>query len=346
MKKIFLAFVGLTMLHSVEAQDLHFSQTSQTPLLVNPGAVGVFDGWERITVNHRNQWLGASTQFMSTAVAVDANLGKTRMNNKAYAGIGLMFFNDIGGDSRFGNTQGSVSLSGVIPMGGSGHTLAAGIQGGFGQRKADINSVTFMSQWDGAGFDPSIISGEQNTITSFSYIDASAGLYYMFDGGQSTFSRNNDFKFQLGVAGFHLNAPELKYTNGIVGERLHRKYVAHVRVIGEIAGSKWSVDGSAMQFIQGGHYETILGLMLRWRFENGTKMTGLSHNAYLGFGSYYRWGDAIVPSVNIEWRGFQFGVSYDITVSYLRKAYTGSLEFSLSYKNMHDSLFKTRKRRF
>ena len=177
MKKIFLTFVGLSLLHSVEAQDLHFSQTSQTPLLVNPGAVGVFDGWERLTVSHRNQWLGSSTKFMSTAVAADINLGKSRMNDKAYAGLGIMFFNDVGGDSNFGNTQGSLSLSGVLPMGGSGHTLSLGIQGGFGQRKGDINSVSFMSQWEGAGFDPTILSGEQNSITSFSYIDASSGLY-------------------------------------------------------------------------------------------------------------------------------------------------------------------------
>lgn len=314
--------------------------------MINPGATGVFDGWERMTINHRNQWLGSSTKFMSTAFAADVNLGKTRMNDKAYAGLGVMFFNDVGGDSNFGNTQGSLTLSGVLPMGGSGHTLSLGIQGGFGQRKGDISSVSFMSQWGGAGFDPTILSGEINSITSFSYIDASSGLYYMFDGGQSTFSRNNDFKLQIGVSGFHLNAPKLKYTNGVVGERLHRKYVGHARVIAEIAGSKWSVDASALHFMQGGHHETILGMMMRYRFENGTKMTGLSHDAYIGFGSYFRWGDAIVPTVNIDWRGFQFGVSYDMTVSYLRKAYNGSLEFSLSYVNRHDSLFKTRKRRF
>ncbi|NRA11105.1 MAG: PorP/SprF family type IX secretion system membrane protein [Crocinitomicaceae bacterium] len=346
MKKVYLTIVGLVLLHSAGAQDLHFSQTSQTPLLINPGAVGVFDGWERLTVNHRNQWLGASTQFMSTAIAADVNLGKTRMNDKAYAGLGVMFFNDIGGDSKFGNTQGSVTLSGVLPMGGSGHTLSAGIQGGFGQRKGDIDAVTFMSQWDGETLNSNYLSGEQNSITSFSYVDASAGLYYIFDGGQSTFSRHNDVKFELGVAGFHLNAPRLKYTNGVIGERLHRKFVAHARIIAEVAGSKWSVDGSMAQFMQGAHFETILGMMMRYRFEDGTKSTGHTHNAYLGFGSYFRWGDALVPSVNIEWRGFQFGVSYDVTVSYLRKAYTGSLEFSLSYKNMHDSLFKIRKRRF
>jgi type IX secretion system PorP/SprF family membrane protein len=346
MKKIILTLVGVAILHFSEAQDLHFSQTSQTPLLINPGATGVYDGWERLIVNHRNQWLGANTQFMTTAVAVDANFGKTHLNDKAHVGVGLMFYNDIGGDSKFGNTSGSVSLSGILPMGGSGHTLSLGIQGGLGQRKADINSVTFMSQWDGNGFDQTILSGEVNSVASFSYIDASAGLYYMFDGGKSTFSRNNDFKFQVGISGYHLNAPEMKYTNGVYGERLHRKFVAHARVISEIAGSKWSIDGSALQFMQGGHFETILGAMIRYRFENGTKMTGLSHDAYLAFGTYFRVKDALVPSVMIDWRGFQFGMSYDVTVSYLRKAYTGSLEFSLAYRNLHDALFKTKRRRF
>ena len=47
------------------AQDLHFGQTAQTPLLVNPACAGVFDGWERVILNHRNQWLGANTGLTS-----------------------------------------------------------------------------------------------------------------------------------------------------------------------------------------------------------------------------------------------------------------------------------------
>lgn len=335
------AFQGLLI-----AQDFHFAQTIQTPLLINPASTGIFDGWERASISHRNQWLGSATQFMSTAVAVDVNLGKTRMNDRAYAGVGLMFFNDVGGDGQFGNQQGSVSLSGILPMGGSGHTLSAGIQGGWGQRSVNVNNLTFMSQWDGAGFDPSIISGEGNIGNSFVYIDASGGLFYEFDGGKSTFSRNNQTKFQIGVSGYHLNAPQLKYNSGVSTERLQRKFVAHARLIAEVAGSKWSVDASAAQFKQGGHYETILGALLRYRFSNGTKITGLSHDAFIAFGTYFRFKDALAPSVMIDWQGFQFGISYDVTVSQLRQAYNGSLEFSLSYRNLHDSLFKTKKRRF
>lgn len=326
----------------VYAQDLHFSQTAQTPLLINPGAAGVYDGWERVIVNHRNQWLGAGTQFMTTSIAADANFGKTRNNDKAHVGLGLMFYNDIGGDSRFGSQTGSLTLSGILPMGGTGHSLSAGIQGGFGSRKADFSNLTFSSQWNGSQYDPTIISGEANGMNSFRYMEASAGIYYVFDGGKSSFRRNEDFKFQLGVAGFHLNRPELKYTT-VTGDRMYRKFVIHTSVISDIAETDWSVDGSIVQFFQGPHSETILGMMFRYRILQGTKITGNFQDAYFGFGSYYRFKDAIIPSIMLDYRGFKFGVSYDVTVSTMRRAYGGgSLEFSLSYTNLSHALFKSR----
>jgi type IX secretion system PorP/SprF family membrane protein len=325
------------------AQDIHFSQTSQTPLLINPGAAGVYDGWERVLVNHRNQWLGAGTQFMTTAIAADANFGKSSMNDKAHMGIGLMFFNDIGGDSRFGNQSGSITLSGILPMGGSGHSLSAGIQGGYGNRTANFSNLDFSSQWNGTSFDRTIVSGEANS-TSFRYVDASAGLYYVFDGGKSNFRRNEDFKLQLGVGGFHLNRPQLKYAT-VNGDRLYSKWVLHAGVVSDLANTNWAIDASIVQFIQGPHKETIFGTVFRYRMNNGTKITGLKQEAYIGFGAFYRLRDALVPTVSVDWRGFRFGVSYDYTVSTMRKAYTGgSLEFSLSYTNLSNALFKTRNR--
>lgn len=347
MKNLFLTLLSLVVLHAVEAQDLHFSQTSQTPQFINPGSIGVFDGWERFTVNHRNQWLGAGTQFMTTALSADMNIGKGQLRqvDKAHVGLGLMLYNDIGGDSKFGSQNGALTLSGILPM-GSGHQLSAGIQGGLGQRKADLSAVTFSNQWNGSIYDATLLSGEVNTATSFTYIDASAGLYYMFDGGASSFARNSDFKIKVGVAGYHLNSPTLKYTNGVVTEKLHKKYVAHAEVIADIGTSQFAIDGSAVHFIQGGHSETILGMMVRYRFENGTKITGHSQNAFFGFGVYTRINDAVIPSIMVDWSGFRFGMSYDVTVSELRNAYSGgSLEFSLSYRNLDNSLFKMRKRR-
>jgi len=341
MKRIILS-LSLLCVGNTFSQDLHFSQTAQTPLLINPAAAGVYDGWERVIVNHRNQWLGAGTQFMTTSVAADANFGKSRMNDKAHVGLGLMFYNDIGGDSRFGGQTGSLTLSGILPMGGSGHTLSAGIQGGFGSRKCDVSNLTFSSQWNGTQYDQTILSGETNGMNSFTYMDASAGVYYVFDGGQSTFRRNNDFKFQLGVAGYHLNRPQLKYAT-ITGERMYSKFVFHSSVLADLAETDWSIDGSILQFVQGPHLETIFGMMFKYRLQDGTKITGNFQDAYFAIGTYYRLKDALIPSVAIDWRGFKFGISYDVTVSSMRKAYSGgSLEFSLSYTNLSHALFKSR----
>lgn len=344
--KGFKIAVGVLLCTGLHAQDLHFSQTSQTPLFINPATAGVFDGWERVTVNHRNQWLGASTQFMTTGVSADLNIGKNRMNDKAHVGLGLLLFNDIGGDSRFGNQNGSLTVSGILPMGGTGHILSAGVQGGFGQRSADFDELRFYNQFDGTGFDQTINSGEPGSGRSFTYIDANAGLFYMYDANNNTFARNNDLKFKIGVSGYHLNKPYLTYSNGLETEQLHRKFIAHAELITDIASSNFAIDASAVQVKQGGHYETILGLMMRYRFQSGGKITTLNQDAYFGFGLYSRIKDAIIPAVMVDWKGFKFGISYDVTISALRQAYTGgSLEFSLTYRNLHNAIFKTKKRR-
>lgn len=328
-------------------QDIHFTQMSQTPLLINPAAAGVFDGWERVIINHRNQWLGTNTQFMTTNVSGDINLFKSERNNSAYMGVGLMFYNDIGGDSQFGQRQGSITVSGILPMGKSGHTISAGIQGGFANRSGNASALSFRNQWDGEKFNPLTISGEQNKLVGFNYIDASAGLYYVYDGSQTSFRRKNDFKFQLGFSGYHLNAPAFKFGNGGVGERLLRKYVGHAGIVKDLGESKMALDANVVQTIQGGHMETLLGLMLRYRFVEGTLITGNSQNAFFGIGLYTRLKDAIMPSILIDYKGFQFGLSYDVTVSALRKAYKGgSLEFSLSYVNKNHALFKKRRGKF
>ena len=332
----FLSTCGFT-------QDIHFAQSSQTPLLINPGATGVYDGWERVIINHRNQWLGANTQFMTTAIAADVNFLKTERNNKPHLGLGLFFYNDIGGDSKFGNQSGAVSLSGIIPLDRAGHVISVGIQGGVGHRKASLQSVSFLSQWDGTQFDPLILSGENNTLSSFTYLDASAGVNYVYNGGKSTFKRNTNFKLKAGLAGYHLNNPKMKYVNGS-GDRLHRKYVGHIGVESDLGGSKMAIEANFVQFLQGGHSESLLGVMLKYRMETNTKLTGFRQNAFFGIGCYTRINDAVIPSVMIDWKGFQFGISYDVTISKLRKAYRGgSLEFSLAYTNRNTALFTRRR---
>lgn len=334
MKYIFF-IITIGWMVQANAQDIHFSQTAQTPLLINPAVAGVFDGWQRAIINQRSQWLGATTQFMTTNVAGDITLFKKERGNRSYLGVGGMFNTDVGGDGRFGTQTGSLTISGILPI-KKGSSLSAGIQGGFGSRKGDISKLSFESQWNSAEytFDPTINSGEVTSLNNCSYLDAGAGIYYVLDAGKSAFFRDQEFKFQLGAAIYHINQPLLKFTSGS-DDHLHRKYVFHSGIVYDIEGSKFSIDGNIVQFIQGGHYETIIGTMLRYRLVDGTKLTGFSQKAFFGFGLYMRVKDAIIPSVLIDYKGFKFGMSYDVTISKLRRAYGGgSLEFSISYSNL------------
>jgi type IX secretion system PorP/SprF family membrane protein len=345
MKRFILTLCAGLASWNTMAQDLHFSQILQSPQLLNPGAVGVYDGWERAVIHHRNQWLGANTQFMSTSIAADVTFFKNPRRNTAYIGTGLSFYNDIGGDAKMGNQTAAFTLSGILPMGNSGQ-LSIGIQGGFGSRKGDMSKLLYDSQWTGSGFDPTIVSGEGDALNSFTYLDASTGVFYQFDGGSSSFARNNEMKLQIGIAAYHVNAPQMKYRAGST-EALARKYVGMINYTMDIPSSSWSYDLQFAQFIQGGHYETIFGGFIRKRFREGTKQTGFSHDASFGFGSYFRLKDAFVPMVQVDYGGFRFGLSYDVVVSAMRKAYSGgSIELSVSYTNIHDALFKGRRKSF
>jgi hypothetical protein len=88
----------------------------------------------------------------------------------------------------------------------------------------------------------------------------------------------------------------------------------------------------------------MFGGLLRYRLASGSKTTGLSRDAYLMGGFFYRLKDAIAPAIYADIAGFKFGVSYDITLSKLSQVTrAGGIEFSLIYQNMDFALFKRRR---
>ena len=340
MKRV-LIYAALVLTEFCSAQDLHFSQILQSPTLLNPGAVGVYDGWERAIIHHRNQWLGGNTSFSSTSLSADMTFLKNPQQNRAYIGTGLSFYNDVGGDARFGTQVAALTFSGVLPV-GKKSLISLGLQGGFGSRRGDISKLVFDSQWAGSMYDPLIASGENGGLRTFRYADVSTGIFYQFGGGQNNFARDNKTKFQIGFSVYHVNQPKMRYTTGST-ESLYRKYVGMVNYSREIPNSLWMFEIQAAQFVQGPHSETIFGTVIRKRFHEATKITGLSHDASIGFGAWMRLNDAIIPTVQLDYSDFRFALSYDYTVTKLRSGYSGgSVELSLTWINRHDALFRKR----
>jgi len=343
MKKIVIyTILGILFTSNSSAQDIHFTQSNQTPMLINPAATGVFSGWERVSFNHKNQWVNSGTKFFTTSIAADLNLFKPRRGNGAHMGLGLQFYNDIGGDSKFGTRQVLISISGIVPL-DEYQQLSGGLQMGLGQKFGDFSTLQFANQFDGETFNTVNQSGEINNLTTFMYADLSAGLFYRYGNHKIGFSRDDAMDFRIGIAYFHANRPELEYRLGSK-EQLFAKIVIHTSLIKDFDGSKLGIEVFFNQFSQGPHNETLFGAQLRYRIKSGSKITGLSRDTYLSGGLSYRYQDAISPTINFQMSSFNFGLSYDITISEFGQYYrSGGLEFSLKYTNMDFALFKRRR---
>jgi type IX secretion system PorP/SprF family membrane protein len=337
MRQIFSILFFLSLFESVYSQDYHFSQINRNTMLYNPAATGMFNGYERFSVSHRNQWIGAGTQFMTSLASGEFTLGKGIRDEKSYVGIGVLLLNDIGGDSRFGNKTGAINISGIVPLNNQ-HFLSAGIQTAYTNRSADLSRVTFLSQWNGTIIDPTISSGEENGMTSFGYLDASAGINYKYGQKQQKVVRENALSVESGIAFFHINRPKLRY-NAITTDNLDMKFVFNSKITYTVS-SRAALDLCYLQARQGKHNEVVGGLYYKTLVTEGSKITKTKQDSYLGFGAFYQSSGVLIPGVSLELGGFKFGVSYDMLLTKLRNGYGGSLEFSFSWTSIKYSVFE------
>lgn len=333
-----LIIITLFICGNYTAQDFHFSQFNKTQLLLNPARTGFCDGYERFAVHHRSQWIGSGTQFFTTAATAEMTLGKEFNELLPYLGLGVHFLNDVGGLSKISTTTGGLNLSGILPINYL-NSFSAGIQVAYANRSADLSRLTYPSQWSGTQYDPSIISGEIDQFNSVGYVDASAGVFYRYGKNQTKVIREKDLSFEIGLSAFHLNRPKMRYNTG-TQEPIDIKLIGMANVyftVTEITGLEFNV----MQAMQGKHLETNLGFFMKNRFNDASRSTSHSHDSFIGYGFYVRTSGMIIPAIQFDWRDFQFGFSYDVMVSRMRKAYPGgSFELTLSYRTRGKSLFK------
>ena len=100
--------VGLVMSSlPASGQDKHFSQFYRTPMLINPGMTGVFNGDIRAIINHRDQWRSVGL-YRTSGLSYDMGLFKGKWR-KGYLGAGLVVFRDQVGDFNLATTSAAIS---------------------------------------------------------------------------------------------------------------------------------------------------------------------------------------------------------------------------------------------
>ena len=186
-KLIVACCLSTTATSHLFAQDLHFSQYFNAPLLVNPANTGFAPDVDyRVGVNYRNQWANLiSNPYKTFSVWGDAQLFNNRFEN-GWLGIGGALLRDVAGSGSLTSTRGFASVA-YHQMLGFGSLLSAGFNIGLVNKKIDISKLTFDNQWNGKFFDVNTPSGEPFAYNNLTYFDLQAGLNYAFFPNDKTY---------------------------------------------------------------------------------------------------------------------------------------------------------------
>ncbi|CAN5289987.1 hypothetical protein BH11BAC6_BH11BAC6_13290 [soil metagenome] len=286
------------------AQDLHFSQYFNSPLLVNPANTGFAPDVDyRIGVNYRKQWAGITDNpYKTMGVWGDVQLFNNRFDN-GWVGLGGVILSDKAGSGGLTSTKGYASVA-YHQLVGQYSLLSAGFNIGFASKRIDFSKLTFDNQWNGEFFDNvNVPSNEPVAYNAVTYADIQLGLNYAF------FPSDNAY-FNGGFSIMHLNRPkESFYKESTVDPRLQPRYNLFLNGSYKI-NDQWILNPNVYVSKMGNTWETVAGLNAHYN------LSGDGSSQVIG-GLYLRLKDAIIPMFGYQWNTLAITVNYDATSSTL-----------------------------
>jgi type IX secretion system PorP/SprF family membrane protein len=323
-KKILITcFAGLVCLSS-SAQDPGFSQFYASPLTLNPALTGKFDGLFRVAGNYRDQWPEFSKTYVTSTVSVDMPILPNRISEIDTWGVGVMAMSDRTANGMLTSNYISFSTAYHKGLDENGlHQIGVGFQGSFANKRLDGSKLNFEDELDqlGGWTNPTNepINGQ---FASVNYFDFNAGILY--NG-----STNGYDNFYLGTSFYHFNRPEERFQS--IYYLLNTRLTVHGGGYFPV-GQNNTFHLSALHSRQAGATNTVLGGAYAFNL-NGDTDNPTSFYA----GSWFRFGDAVIPYVGLEFSDFRLGATYDVNISDLKTASQsrGGIEISLVYIKRH-----------
>jgi type IX secretion system PorP/SprF family membrane protein len=318
MKKLYFSALLLCLLAGVKAQDIHFSQFFEAPLLRNPSLAGIFTGDIRVQAVYRDQWNSFTNAYRTGSLNAEYKMSVGGGGDFLTTGIQVLY--DKAGSAGLTSTHAMPALNYHKSLSSDKVSyLSLGFMGGMIRKSIDLSKISTNSQYGGGGYDPTAPTGEQLSVPSFTSWDASVGMSF-----NTSFGVDQLNSMFIGAAYHHLNRPKNSFYRNPEIE-LSPKFVFS-------SGVKFIVDDwtyvtlHADHSMQGTFKETIGGAMYSY------KLGGLVDEPLytLHAGAFLRWKDAFVPVVKMDMQGLSVAVSYDVNVSPLKTASMGRGGFELS----------------
>jgi len=301
--RLFFVITSTAALTTAHAQDLHFSQYFNAPLLTNPANTGFEpDADYRVGINYRNQWSGILNYPYKTMSAWgDAQLFNNRFEN-GWMGAGLVLLKDEAGTGSLSSTRvyGSVAYHQLV---GYKSLISGGFGFGAVNKRVDVSKLTFNTQWNGRFFDVTVPSNEVFNTPSVWYFDLSAGLNY------AIFPTDNAY-INAGFSVDHINSPnESFFSNDAADTKVPMRFNTFVNGSFKL-NDQWIINPNVYFSMMAKSTEIVGGMNAHYNLSG-------DGNLQLIGGLYYRAKDAIIPMVGVVISGISATVSYDATSSSL-----------------------------
>lgn len=325
LKRTFLCILSFTFSFVLSAQDLHFSQFYHSPQNLNPALIGQFRGDCRATGNLRSQWSAVPVPYQTFGGGGDAKILRGVFGSGLISG-GLQFNYDQAGDLAFKMTELNLGASFALPLSDQA-TASFGLAFGFANRNLDPTLMTTAAQFNGDQFDENLSTGEDipDPRADFARLATGVNLHWLPDARSRT-------TVDMGAGFFNLNYPNTSLKNNANAARIPLRLSLYADGWVQI-NEKTDIKGHALWHIQGdfnsGTYRELLtGTGIRYHLNlepDKEKSVALLTS--------YRWGDALIPSVEVGWRFLTAAFSYDFNTSpfQVATARRGGPEFALIY---------------
>jgi type IX secretion system PorP/SprF family membrane protein len=316
-----LLFVLITFGCTIKAwsQDPHFSQFFASPLTLSPAFTGKFDGTFRAAGNYRNQWPAFNRAFTTTTLSIDMPILKGSLAYNDTWGVGVMGFSDQSANStvKFNYLTASTAFHKGLDEDGY-QQIGAGFQATYSNMSVDVTNLKFEDQLTPFGFTGTTTELFNNSTLKTSYFDLNAGVLYT----GSTSDQNN---FYAGVSMYHINRPKQQFTGALY--LLTPRTTFHAGGYFP-AGQSSTIHLSGLYSTQSAASEIVVGGAWQMVVDPTTEQP-----TSLYVGSWYRFNDAVIPYVGLEFSDFRLGVTYDVNISSLKPASQarGGIELSLIY---------------
>lgn len=326
MKNLLVIISTLLYLNYSNAQDLHFSNLQLNNFYTSIASAGSTSAKFRGGLHYRNQHPTVGSAYQTMGLFTDYSV---KLDDNAL-GIGLIMNRDNAGSVGLTKLRAEVMVAYHQKITRFSR-LSGGIQFAVTQHSIDDSKTEWKNQYNGKKFDPNLPSREQPLFQPFMNYGAGAGLGWNYDAREYNRFSMVFTTVNLGASVYHIAASPLDYFNN---EPEYNRIAFTGNSTFVLVHEVFEIEPAFSYQIKGKEQELILGALYKIILREESKYTGYYDKFDISVGGYYRFpNDAIIPTFNMNYDNFQFGVSYDANISDLSQATStiGAFEFTLRF---------------